>query len=132
MILGGKFFFKKRGVHWSVYASFFEPALLAGRLAGCVQFNLKGATILNSGTTTSKNAFVLKFCILKVPYILPMSVISGHQEVYWWRCRGSRTGCLPTTPGPSTSRSIPFDSWMYQCRRSSCTVSGPKLSMVMW
>src|SRR5579875_285359 len=60
---------------------------------------------------------------------MPVGVFRGHQEEYWKDSPGCKVGCLPTTPGPCTSRVRSNASVMIQCRVSNCTACNPRFVM---
>src|SRR5580765_6873747 len=54
---------------------------------------------------------------------MPNGAGSGQPDVYSNDSPGASVGCLPTTPGPRTSSTLPLPSVTTQCRVSSWTVS---------
>ncbi len=45
------------------------------------QFSLNGAIIWNWGILTEKVTPLTRFCMKKLPYIIPSSVVKGHHEL---------------------------------------------------
>ena len=61
---------------------------------------------------------------------MPNGAGSGQPDVYSNDSPGASVGCLPTTPGPRTSSTLPLPSVTTQWRVSSWTVSVLSLMIV--